>query len=308
MANAKINAYELVTQRIIEKMKEGKIPWRQPWVCKEQAVNGKTAELCAFNRMSRLPYSLLNQFMLKNKGEYATFKQWVEMGGKIKKGSKAECVVFWKWLDVEEKLTDTSKDTEGEVVIKKRIPLLKYYQVFHISCVDNVYPLDFSDDIQEENSIEPIPKAEEAISAYLTREHIPLLYGGNKAAYSPALDCIYIPDRHKFGEHTNELYSTEFHEIAHSTGHKSRLNRFTEPQYFGNEAYSKEELIAEISASAILALLGLETQDTFTNSTAYLQGWIRRLSNDNKMFVMASAQADKAIEFILSANKKEMEE
>lgn len=89
------NVYEMITERIIEQMQQGIIPWHKPW-------SGSMAG--AFNRVSKKPYSLLNQMSLKHSGEYATFKQWTDLGGKIKKGSKSEIVVFWKWIEKEVEL------------------------------------------------------------------------------------------------------------------------------------------------------------------------------------------------------------
>lgn len=89
-----VNVYEMVTERIIKQLEQGTIPWQKPW---GGVLSG------AFNRVSKRPYSLINQMLLEHDGEYATFKQWKDLGGHIKKGAKAEMVVFWKIIDVEEK-------------------------------------------------------------------------------------------------------------------------------------------------------------------------------------------------------------
>ena len=81
------NVYQLVTDRIIEELQKGNIPWEKPWTGVRSG---------AFNRISKKPYSLLNQMLLKHEGEYATFKQWSELGGKIRKGEKSEIVVLRK--------------------------------------------------------------------------------------------------------------------------------------------------------------------------------------------------------------------
>mgnify|MGYP004548134049 CR=1 FL=1 len=113
---AGVNVYEMVTERIIEQLENGTIPWKKPWTGTRSG---------AYNRVSMKPYSLLNQMLLLNSGEYATFKQWTEVGGHVKKGAKAEIVKFWKIQLVEEEQEDGTK-------IKKQIPLLRYYNVFHI--------------------------------------------------------------------------------------------------------------------------------------------------------------------------------
>ena len=86
---ASLNVYEMVTERIIKQLEQGTIPWQKPWTGVRSG---------AFNRVSKKPYSLINQAILEKPGEYATFKQWKDLGGHIKKGAKAEMVVFWKIL------------------------------------------------------------------------------------------------------------------------------------------------------------------------------------------------------------------
>ena len=109
------SVYEMVTDRIIEQLENGVIPWKKPW-------NGIASG--AYNRITKKPYSLLNQMLLKHTGEYATFKQWTELGGHIRKGEKSEILVFWKILPVEEKKEDGTTEI-------KQIAMLRYYNVFH---------------------------------------------------------------------------------------------------------------------------------------------------------------------------------
>ena len=99
-----------------------------------------------------------------------------------------------------------------------------------------------------------------------------------------------------------EYYSTLFHELGHSTGHASRLNRFTgdaAAAAFGSESYSREELVAEITAASILNELGLESGNTFRNSAAYVKSWSEHIKNDPMMFVTACGKAEKAVDLIL---------
>lgn len=151
---AKTNVYEMVTERIIAELEKGVIPWEKPWTGVRSG---------AYNRVSKRPYSLLNQMLLKHTGEYATYKQWQDLGGQVKKGEKSEIVVFWKIFETEE----TNKDT-GEKETKK-IPLLRYYNVFHISQVEGVEPLKPE---QLNDEVEPIEEADKIITDYITREHI----------------------------------------------------------------------------------------------------------------------------------------
>lgn len=276
------SVYEMVTERIINQMEQGIIPWERPWTGIRSG---------AYNRISKRPYSLLNQFLLKNIGEYATLKQWNQLGGKIKKGSKSEFVVFWKIQNIEEITED------GEKVIKQ-IPLLRYYNVFHISQVDGVEPLR----PEELHNIEPIAEAEQIFNEYLIREGIKLeQVASNEAYYSPSRDVIHLPRLEQFSR-PEEYYSTAFHEATHSTGHQSRLNRLNTGANaaFGSETYSKEELVAEIGSASIMNMLGIETTHSFRNSTAYIQSWLQVLRNDVKFIVSASSRAEKAVDYILN--------
>lgn len=277
---AAANVYQIVTDRIIEEMQKGVIPWEKPWT-------GVRAG--AFNRISKRPYSLLNQMLLKHTGEYATFKQWSELGGKIKKGEKSEIIVFWKITEIEEENEDNEK-------VKKNIAILRYYNVFHISQVEGVKPLE-----SPFPEVEPIEEADRIINDYVAREHIDFTEcASNKAYYSPSMDCVVVPMKEQY-KLINEYYSTTFHELTHSTGHKTRLDRLESGAVaaFGSETYSKEELVAEIGSASIMNLLGIETTKTFRNSAAYIQSWIKVLKNDNKFIVSAASKAEKAVNFIL---------
>lgn len=274
------NVYQMVTDRIIEEMQKGVIPWEKPWT-------GVRAG--AFNRVSKRPYSLLNQMLLKHTGEYATFKQWTELGGHIKKGAKSEIIVFWKITEIEEENEDNEK-------VKKNIAILRYYNVFHISQVEGIKPLE-----QPFAEIEPIEEADRVIIDYVEREHIDFQeQASNKAYYSPSRDCVVVPMKEQY-KLINEYYSTTFHELTHSTGHKTRLDRLESGAVaaLGSETYSKEELVAEIGSASIMNLLGIETTKTFRNSAAYIQSWIKVLKNDNKFIVSATSKAEKAVNFIL---------
>ena len=278
------NVYEMVTDRIIEQLENGIIPWEKPWTGVRSG---------AFNRVSKKSYSLLNQMLLKYEGEYATFKQWTELGGKIRKGEKSEIIVFWKVLPVEETQEDGTK-------IIKQIPLLKYINVFHISQVDSVEPLKK----EELNDIEPIEKAENILQDYWTREQITVEHiKGNKAFYSPMRDMIQLPLFEQF-KNANEYYSTAFHESVHSTMKESRCNRAEERKNklvaFGSEDYSKEELVAELGSASLMNIIGIETVKSFRNSSAYIQSWLSVLRNDVKFIVSASSKAEKAVNYILN--------
>ena len=299
----KFDIYEEVTNRIIQQLTQGIIPWHKPWKMSGVSIKGATdLKKVAFNRITKTAYSALNQMLLSRAGEYASFKQWKDVGGTIKKGAKAEIVVFWKWLE------NVTKDesTDEEKLVK--IPYLRYYQVFHIDDVDGVKPLTF-EEVKEptETTFAPEEQAEDLMNEYAEREEIAIRYGGNSAFYSPMQDYIQLPERFQFGKQKEEFYSTAFHEIVHSTGAKKRLDRLEKLAFFGSESYSKEELVAEIGAAGMLNLLNIETTKSFTNSVAYIQSWIKALKNDNKLIVNASSKAEKAVKYIFNGKEEEKE-
>ena len=277
------SVYEMVTERIISQLEQGVIPWKKPWTGIKSG---------AYNRVSKKSYSLLNQMILKHEGEYATFKQWTDLGGHIRKGEKSEIVVFWKIQPVEETTEDGTKEI-------KQIPLLRYFNVFHISQVEGVEPLA-KDELHD---IEPIEKAENVLYSYWTRESITVEHiKGDDAYYSPTRDLIRLPLFEQFTE-ANEYYSTAFHESVHSTMKENRCNRAEDRKgklvAFGSDDYSKEELVAEIGSASIMNIIGIETSKSFRNSSAYIQNWLSVLKNDVKFIVSASSKAEKAVNYIL---------
>ena len=267
------SVYEMVTDRIIETLESGVIPWQKPWTGIKSG---------AYNRVSKKPYSLLNQMLLQHDGEYATFKQWQDLGGHVRKGEKSEIVVFWKIQPIEEEKEDGTKEI-------KQIPLLRYFNVFHISQVDGVEPLQ-ADDL---NDIEPIEKAENILHDYWARENITVEHkAGDDAYYSPSRDLIRLPLFKQFTD-VNEYYSTAFHESVHSTMKESRCNR-------AEDRKGKEELVAEIGSASLMNIIGIETNKSFRNSSAYIQNWLSVLKNDVKFIVSASSKAEKAVDYILN--------
>lgn len=278
------SVYEMVTERIIEQLENGVCVWQKPW---HGAKSG------AYNRISKKSYSLLNQMLLKFDGEYATFKQWQELGGKIRRNEKSEFVVFWKVLPIEEEQADGTKVT-------KEVPFLRYINVFHISQVDGVEPLK----AEERKDIEPIEQAEKVLQDYWTRENILVTHlKSDEAYYSPLRDIISLPLFEQF-KSANNYYATALHESIHSTMKESRCNRESERKgkivSFGSDSYSLEELIAEIGSANLMNIIGIETNKSFQNSTAYIKSWLSVLRSDPKFIVSASTKAEKAVKFILN--------
>ena len=291
MAEAK-NVYQIVTARIIAELQAGSIPWHKPWA---GAENG------AYNRITRKPYSFLNQLLLKHNGEYASLQQWNSLGGIVRKGEKSEVVVFWKKLD--DKEHSSTDDSPEEAKEEKPKYVLRYYRVFHISQVDGVKPLELA---KLPRSATPDEDAETVFRNYLNLEGIQFEDNfSNEAYYSPSQDLIHLPLMSQFMD-ASEYYSTAFHEAVHSTGHVNRLNREgLKKVSFGSETYSKEELIAETGASFLCHMLGIDTESSVKNSASYIQGWLNVLKRDARLIISAAGQAEKAVRYILDCSQSD---
>ena len=271
------NIYEAVTDRILAQLEAGTIPWRKPWTGS-----------APINYITRKPYRGINAMLLDD-GEYLTYKQAKDCGGQVRKGEKSSMIVFYKMME--------SKDEKTQET--KKFPYLQYSNVFHISQCDGIESkIKSNDNIAEPR--EPIDIAEDIIADYVNREHVELniVDGSNQAYYMPSNDSVTLPMLKQFNS-TNEYYSVAFHELAHSTGHPSRLNRIKNVAAFGSENYSKEELCAEITSAFIMNTAGIEIPETFENSAAYIKSWSRKLKEDVKMIVSAAGQASKASDLIL---------
>ncbi|WP_077324086.1 ArdC family protein [Virgibacillus siamensis] len=263
--------YEMITNQIIEKLEEGTVPWKQPF------KNG-----IPIKWKSQKPYRGINLFLLDG-GEYASFKQITEAGGSVKKGEKGQIAIFFKMLDIEDEET-------GE---KKTIPFLRYHKVFKVGeQTEGIEPKQEPEKFEHD----PIKEAEEIINGYFNPPSYSFHSGG--AWYKPFQDHVNVPPKEDF-ESIHEYYSTFFHEIIHSTGHKERLSRegVTGQHRFGTKDYSKEELVAEIGASMLCGVTGIENE-TIDNSASYISGWLQKLKNDKTLIVKASQQAQKASDHI----------
>lgn len=281
MTKEKFNIYELVTNKIIEKLEQGVVPWKKPW----NSSNGP-----AVNWKTQTPYRGIN-VMLLEPGEYLTFKQVQEAGGKVKKGAQSEIVVFWKWIEKEDEET-------GET---EKIPFLKYYRVFNINQCEGIESK--RNEKIETYEHDPIEEVENIVKGYINKPS--LSWERTGAWYKPSIDLVNVPPMSDFPK-AEEYAQTMFHELIHSTGHVSRLNRdgITGTHKFGSMDYSREELVAEIGGSMLAAVTGIDNV-TFDNSASYIQNWLKVLKNDKKMIVKAGAQAQKAVDYILGVSYKE---
>lgn len=291
------NVYQIVTDRIIEEMSKGIVPWQRPW---HGAVDG------AVSYETGRPYSFLNQLLLGRPGEWLTFNQIKKMGGKIKKGAKSGIVTFVKRYVKKGKNEATE---EGEEVKDGIGFVLRYYNVFHIDDCEGIQSKMSAE--KPKCELEPVEMADRVANEYVDREDTLKLEVkvSNGAYYSPAQDLVVVPQLDQY-DIVEEFYSTLFHELVHSTGVSKRCDRGlgTSVASKRSEDYSREELVAEIGSAMICNQLGIDSEKAFKNSVAYLQGWLRELQNDNKMIVWAASKAEKAVKYIRGIKEEQSDE
>jgi antirestriction protein ArdC len=282
--------YQKVTDRIVKALEEGTVPWKRPW-----KVQGGVH----INLKSKRTYRGVNQFLLDLSamvGQYSspywlTLNQANEYGGKVRKGEKATTVVFFKPIIIE---TDEVDEKTGEKK-RKRIALLKYYNVFNVEQIDGLDPKYVPQPEKDEQEFTPIERAEKLIKGM---PNLPKLsHGGDRAAYNPMTDAIRLPKHAQF-DSPEHYYLTSFHEHVHSTGHESRLHRVKDWAGFGSDPYAREELVAEMGAAMLAAVTGIENGDIEENTNAYIANWLKRLKDDPKLVVQAGAAAQKAADYI----------
>jgi antirestriction protein ArdC len=278
-----VNTYDRITDRIIDLLNHGTVPWHKPW---------KASTGLPRNRITHKPYRGINVFLLMSMSyespHWLTFRQVTQLGGRVKKGEKSCPVVFWKQMTIEDKAS-------GE---PQKIPLLRIYHVFNVAQCDGI-----------EKTTESIAESSAAPAEIVTKMPRPpvIKHGMTRAFYSPSEDEVGMPARERF-DCDAAYYAALFHELVHSTGHEKRLKRpsIMEGNGFGSNPYCKEELIAEMGAAFLCGQAEI-VERTIDNSAAYLQGWLEQLRNDKTLIVQAAAQAQKAADFILGISPPETE-
>jgi antirestriction protein ArdC len=285
---AKTTVFDVVTQRILEALERGTVPWRKDWDAPGFQV--------PLNLASGKRYQGINFFILSLAGEsftspyWLTFRQALERGGHVRKGEKGVPVFFWKVLDRTGEESQSGPDDDRSA----RRFVARYYTAFNVEQCDGIaYPKPEPTTRQ----IPPLETCDQVIAGYQGRPDI--RHGGRGASYSPVGDVVSMPDRNAF--HSPEgYYATLFHELIHSTGHPKRLARFTEdcpPPPFASPDYSREELVAELGAAFLCAEAGISNA-TLDNSASYLAGWLRVLRTDKRAIVFAASAARKAADLI----------
>ncbi len=303
MPETRTDVYQDVTDRMIAALERGTVPWHQPW----SASSGGRPRSMSTGR----PYSGINTWLLGlaafERGYtspwWGTFKQIKELGGMVRKGQNAQNgsgathIVFWK--------TFTPKDAQADPdtgEIRQRA-VARLYSVFNADQTEGLperyYP-------QQGSGPVPAESAEDVIGAFLTAPGAPGLEhdGGSRAFYKIGPDEIHLPQASSF-ESAGHYYATAYHELAHSTGHPSRLDiPESGGNHFGDGKYSREELRAEMTAAYLCAETGLDSGRLFDNSASYIASWLGELRNDRKLVISAAAAAQKAADLVLEPSRQ----
>lgn len=310
----KSSAYEKLTpqrkqlvDQVLANLEKGNLFWTQGWVAAgapESAVTGKK-----YRGINNLYLSLVA--MAENYGDnrWATFRQMEEKGWTFKKDEeghtlgkgKSVSVEYYEMRDKETKrrfdrsvLDGMTFDEQREYMDKNVYWLRKFYRVFNCSLMDGV-PAKEMPMIDVNDRIE---KAE-AILDYWNANESKIVYGGSQAFYRPSTDEVHLPEREKF-KSRQSFYDTAFHEIGHSTGHESRLNRDLSGG-FGSQSYAMEELRAEIASIFMAQDLGIEpSEDRLQNNAAYIQSWKDEIKENPNALFTAIADADKIARYVSS--------
>lgn len=278
---------ELITSMIINSLEANIIPWKKPW-----------NSIAAQNMLTKKEYRGINHLLLgmvpTQYPVFATFNQIKAQGGSVIKGSKSVPVFFYNFGKAGETDKKTGKTNE------KTFAIMKQYAVFTMEQTEG---LDLSLYIDPVLDFKPVFEAENLVNAF-TQSQLLKIENAQNAAYSPSRDILIMPLKNQFhSEHA--YYSTMFHEMIHSTGHKDRLKRdgFEKTNYhkFGSKGYAFEELVAEFGASMLASYCGVDTSLENGQNAAYIKSWLKTLSDDKTLAYKAASKAQTAVDFVLKA-------
>jgi antirestriction protein ArdC len=286
--------------KIFDLMQQGQMFWQRPWnvadIAPVNAVSGRAYRGC------NIVY-LLTSGMLQGYDDprWLTYKQAQEKGWQVKKGSKGTRIEFWSSLQkADPDASATHDDTSGNGE-EQSIRYCKLYHVFNAAQVDGIPPLE----VEEPPIKNFIPH--EKSERIMLNCGVMFQYGGGAAFYRPSEDKIYMPERDRFYDEAH-FYSTALHEIAHSTGHPSRLNRNLKGDRRSSE-YAREELRAEMASAFMQMDLGFSlTEEGMKEHTeqhaAYVQSWLEHLKKDYREFYQATHDAVKIADYVLAYGKE----
>jgi antirestriction protein ArdC len=288
-------------------MADGVGPWVRPW--KKMAASGAVVG-APRNAISGRKYRGGNAFWLSFEGlqrgyadcRWATYKQISQEGGQVRKGETASAALLWK--PIKRKMTEkelaawlAKHPGKSEADAPKKDALfLRSFAVFNIEQAEWPEGSRFAPKAQSELPIAEAPELEFAEAQRLADESgANIRFGGDRAYYAPLSDHIQLPKQAAF-ETESAFHGTQLHELAHWTGHSSRLDRELLKGRFGDEAYAFEELVAEMTAALLCAHVQVDGQ---LQHAEYLANWIKVLESDKYAFFTASKKAQEAADYIL---------
>lgn len=279
------NLYEQVTNKIIAELETGAVPWTRPW------KYHRTGSIMPQNFATGRPYSGINIPILwgeaiakgYDRHRWLTFKQAQVLKATIRKGEHGTVVVFTKKLRV------------GEEDETKLVSMLRTYSVFNVAQVDGLTEVLATPEI-------PPPELDRmaAVDAFVVATKAEVRMGGNQPMYVPSQDFIAMPALGQF-RNANNYYATLLHEAGHWSGAETRLNRDLRNR-FGTKAYAAEELVAELTAAFLCALLGIEGE---LRHAGYIVDWIQLLKEDDRAIFTAASKASQAADFLRAFSEGE---
>ncbi|MGE3856856.1 MAG: ArdC family protein [Dehalococcoidia bacterium] len=273
--------YAEVTSRITAALEAGTVPWRHPWRARGHR-----------NAISHRPYRGINLLLLGllalqqgyTDPRWLTYRQAASLGGHVRRGERGTSIVLWKPIERRDA-------ADGEVI--DTFTVMRFYTVFNASQCDGVE----LPEVEAATEFDPIERAEAVIAGYAGGP--PVLHDAQAAYYVPSKDEVHLPPRTAFRD-ADGYYATLFHELAHSTGHPSRLNRegYQTAAVFGSPSYGREELVAEFGAAFLSQEAGIDAS-RLDQSAAYIASWLVALRNDRRLAVTAAGLAQRATDRIL---------
>lgn len=300
---AKRDFRQEATDLIVEMLEKGTAPWQRPW-----DKNTAAQELqMPHNGATGRAYTGGNALYLMSKGmqqgyndpRWMTYDQASSKGWQVRKGEKATQIEFWQF-DKTEKVKDPTTGQVREQHSKLDRPIQRLYSVFNAKQIDGV-PAMASQQREEWQAIEAAERALKNSGAKIAHE-------GTAAFYQPSSDKITMPPKQAFPDQA-AYYGTALHELAHWTGHESRLNRdgITGGHSFGSEGYAREELRAEMASVFMQGELGIPHD--IDRHASYLDSWITALKKDKNELFRAAKDAGQAADYVLDLSKhKELDD
>ncbi|NPU66394.1 DUF1738 domain-containing protein [Bradyrhizobium sp. 83012] len=286
---SRASLYEEITSKIIAELEAGRVPWVRPWGT--QAAKAQLA--LPRNGATGRPYSGINVLILWGavieRGltgqSWLTFRQALSLGGHVRKGERGVSVVYAdRFVPSDERQRASAVGEEAQA-----IPFLKRFTVFNTGQCDGL-----PDDVATVAPLPPPGRIEPLVETLIANSGVDFRIGGDRAFYAPAEDFVQVPPPAVFFEPIN-WHRTALHELAHASGHASRLNRDLTGR-FGSRKYAFEELIAEIAAAFSCAALGIVPT---VRHADYLGCWLDVLREDNRAIVRAASQASRVADYLL---------